>query len=594
MSAAFFGREEDVSRGVSQLVKNRFLAVIGPSGIGKTSLIQAGIIPALRAHQDSIFDPIVFCRFGDDPLSGLAKTRRLIAEHTNHGHLLLVIDQFEEVYTLVSEVDRQNALRELLTQVRDQRVGMLLALRSDFFPRLIEIPELARKVELSSILLGPLSHAGLLRAIVEPARLSGVFFEDGLVERIVADAGGDPATLPLLQIAMRSLVEGGRDRVITLSDYERLGSAQGSLSQMLERIWSSAEEPDRQRIRSLLLRLATPEGTRRAVPLDEFSEEDRPQVHRLVDERVLTMHLDPATHGTLVDITHDSIVRLWPRFAAWINEERDFLNFRRRISQAAELWASEKRDSSYLLSSGLLSQARELLKTRSNDLTLLERSFVEQSVHASDQFSAWKTLVRGLGFAKLEKELMEREERRTKIQDALSGLEKELRELESRKLQLSKQLDQQRQETETLTPNIFLSYASEDFPYGKPFYDKLKEQGLRPWLDREDLLPGVDWDREIVKQIRQSHFVLFCISKRSRTKRGYIQKELRTALEALQQIPLGQTFLIPVRLEECTVPDELSKYQYVDVFRIGEFDKLLKSMFIQWAESQQRVSVNKV
>jgi len=588
MSAAYFGREEDVSRGVSQLVKNQFLAVIGPSGIGKTSLIQAGIIPAIRAHQDSTFDPIVSCRFGHDPLSGLASASRLIAEHTNHVPLL-VIDHFEEIYTLVGEVDRQNALRELLLQLRDQRVGLLLALRSDFFAQLIVTPELARKVELSSIFLSPLSHADLLRAIVEPARSSGLFFENGLVDRIVADAGNDPAILPLLQIAMRSLVEGDRDRVITLSDYERLGAAQGSLSQVLERIWSSAEEADRHRIRSLLLRLVTPEGMRRPVPLDEFPEDDRPQIHRLVTERVLTMHLDPATQQALVEITHEAIVRLWPRYARWLDEERDFLNLRGRISDAAELWASANRDSSRLLSSELLSQARELLKTRSNDLTLLERSFVDQSVLASDQFSAWKALTRGLGFAKIEKELMQREKRRSIVQEELSSQEKQLRELEARKLQLSEQLDQLRQETDNLTPKIFLSYAREDFHYVKPFYDKLKEQGLRPWLDREDLLPGVDWDREIVRQIRQSHFVLFCISKRSRTKRGYIQKELRTALETFQEIPSGQTFLIPVRLEECTVPDELSKYQYADIFRNGEFDKLLKSMLIQWAESQEHV-----
>jgi hypothetical protein len=127
MSAAFFGREEDVSRAVGRLVKTRFLAVIGPSAIGKTSLIQAGIIPALRAR--GAFDPIVSCRFGHDPLSGLAKARHLIAHHTNHEHPLLVIDQFEEVYTLVGELDRQNALRELLLQIRDQRVGVLLALQ---------------------------------------------------------------------------------------------------------------------------------------------------------------------------------------------------------------------------------------------------------------------------------------------------------------------------------------------------------------------------------------------------------------------------------------------------------------------------------
>jgi TIR domain/Novel STAND NTPase 1 len=389
-----------------------------------------------------------------------------------------------------------------------------------------------------------------------------------------------------LQIWMPPLVEGSRDRIITLSDWSAL---RDSLSQYLERIWSSAEETDRQRIRSLLIRLVTSEGTLRAVPLDELPEDDRPQVHRLVNVHVLRLRLDQATQRTFVEITHAPLVELWPRYKGWLVEERDFLTLRGPISEAAELWASRKRDSSYLLSSWLLSQARELLETRSNDLTLLERSFVEQSVRASDQFSSWRALTRGLGFAKIERKLVEREERRTKLLDSLSSLEKQERELEARRLQLSEQLDQQRKETDALTPKIFLSYASEDFPYVKPFYDKLKENGLRPWLDREDLLPGVDWDREIVRQIKQSHFVLFCITQRSRTKRGYIQKELGTALKASQEIPSGETFLIPVRLEECTVPDELSKLQYADIFRTGEFEKLLKSMFVQWAKSQQRM-----
>jgi hypothetical protein len=466
---------------------------------------------------------------------------------------------------------------------------VLLALRSDFFHRLIETPEFAKKVELSSLLLGPLSRSDLLRAIVEPAKLSGLLLQDGLAERIIEDAGDVPAALPLLQIAMRGLVESVRDHVITLSDYEKLGSARGSISQMLERIWSSAKESDRQRIRSLLIRLVTPDGTRRAVRLDDVPEDDRPLVHRLVNERVLMMHSDPATQQTVVKIIHEAIFRLWPQYQVWLNEERDFLELRDRISDAAWLWVRANRDSSYLLSSGLLSRAKELLKNRSGDLTSLDCSFVEQSMRTNDQFSAWKALTRGLGFAKIEKELIEREERRTKLQDSLSSLEGQLRELEARKLQLGKQLDQQKEENDALTPKIFLSYASEDFPHVKPFYEKLKEHGLQPWLDREDLLPGVDWDREIVQQIKQSNFVLFCVSNRSRTKRGYIQKELRTALDAFQEIPSGQTFLIPVRLEECAVPEGLSKYQHADIFRTGGFDKLLKSMLVQWAQSQRHI-----
>ena len=136
--------------------------------------------------------------------------------------------------------------------------------------------------------------------------------------------------------------------------------------------------------------------------------------------------------------------------------------------------------------------------------------------------------------------------------------------------------------TQCRQPRVFISYVKEDFTRVEPLYDKLKEQGLNPWIDRVNLLPGVDWDREIVRQIKQSHFVLFCLSHRSLNKRGYVQKELRTALRVFEEIPTGQRYLIPVRLEECEVPDELSKYHFADIFRAGEFDKLLKSIFTSW------------
>ena len=135
-----------------------------------------------------------------------------------------------------------------------------------------------------------------------------------------------------------------------------------------------------------------------------------------------------------------------------------------------------------------------------------------------------------------------------------------------------------------MSPQIFLSYASEDFDEVKPLYERLKDQGLRPWLDRENLLPGVDWDREISREIKKSHFVLVCLSSRSLTKRGYVQKEIRTALRVFEEVPAGQTFLIPVRLEDCAIPEELIKYHYADIFREDGFEKLLKSIFTTWGE----------
>ncbi|HEY5030514.1 MAG TPA: TIR domain-containing protein [Candidatus Angelobacter sp.] len=586
----FFGREEEVTRSVQRLIDHGFLAVVGPSGIGKSSFISAGIIPALRASHYSLFDPIIFCRFGVDPVANLATALACIADRKDCQQVkpLLVIDQFEELYTVVDSVDRENVLHEIVPLIHDKRIAVLIALRADFFGRLIDTPVLARESELSTILLGPLSQANLRRAIIEPATDEGISFEDGVVDRIVADAGSDAANLPLLQILLFNLVKNCKDHVITLSDYHRQGDFHGTFDQTLEGIWRSFNESDQERIRSLMLRLATPEGTRRAVSLDEFSENDHQLVNQLVAQRVLTVYQDATSRQATVEVVHESIFRDWRRYAVWVEEEREFLKLRGRISDAATSWTKANHDSSYLLVGSLLSQARELLDSRHSYLTVLEHSFVEQSIKASDRFSAWKMLSRGLGLAKLEKEIIERDERRTKIRDELTRLEEQLRQMENRKTQLDDQLEQNRQELDSMAPKIFLSYASEDFPQVKPVYDELKQQGLCPWLDRENLLPGVDWDREIVREIKQSHFVLFFLSNRSLNKRGYVQKELRTALRAFEEIPSGQTYLIPVRLEECTVPVELSKYQFADLFRDGEFDKLLKSILTTWAESSAR------
>ncbi len=120
---------------------------------------------------------------------------------------------------------------------------------------------------------------------------------------------------------------------------------------------------------------------------------------------------------------------------------------------------------------------------------------------------------------------------------------------------------------------VFLCHASEDTGAVRSLYRQLQQSGFRPWLDQEDLLPGQEWNLEITKAIREAHVVLVCLSKRSE-KRGYVQKEIVRALDVADEQPESAIFLIPVRLEDCDVPDRLKRWQWVDLFREGGYAKL--------------------
>jgi hypothetical protein len=130
----------------------------------------------------------------------------------------------------------------------------------------------------------------------------------------------------------------------------------------------------------------------------------------------------------------------------------------------------------------------------------------------------------------------------------------------------------------TVEPKIFISYAKEDRAKVKKLYQRLKNEQLTPWIDMEDLLPGDDWERTILGAIRSAHFVIVFLSKHSINKRGYVQKEIKEALDLADRMPDGQIFIIPVRLNDCIVPERLVKWQWVDIYLANGFTKLVKTI----------------
>jgi hypothetical protein len=135
---------------------------------------------------------------------------------------------------------------------------------------------------------------------------------------------------------------------------------------------------------------------------------------------------------------------------------------------------------------------------------------------------------------------------------------------------------------------VFLCHASEDKPVVRGLYERLKHDGFAPWLDEADLIGGQVWDRAIKKVIRESDVVVICLSQQSVKKRGYVQKEIRRALDAADELPEDSIFVIPVRLDDCTVPEQLQQWQRIDLFRPTGYDDLVRSLRIRRAELDAR------
>ena len=136
-------------------------------------------------------------------------------------------------------------------------------------------------------------------------------------------------------------------------------------------------------------------------------------------------------------------------------------------------------------------------------------------------------------------------------------------------------------------PRIFLCHAKEDKPRVRELYHQLKAAGYHPWLDEEDLLPGQDWDLEIRRAIRGSGFFLACLSQKSLNRKGYVHKEIKMGLDELDQMPEGKIYLIPIRLEECEVPDRLESRHWVDLFEPNGFDKLVRALDYELGQRRQ-------
>ncbi|MCC7206834.1 MAG: protein kinase [Anaerolineae bacterium] len=419
----FFGREKLVQRLVKRLGENhrpaRFLAVVGPSGSGKSSVVKAGLVPALwrgdLPGSDRWF--VVEMAPGARPLDELeVALTRIAAARTDNlrehlernqngllrvaglilpndgSELVIVIDQFEEVFTLIQdEPARAHFLKLIHAAVTDprSRVRVIVTLRADFYDRPLHYPEFGELVRSHMETVLPLSAEELEEAVVKPAQRVGVTFEPGLAATIIADSNYQPGALPLLQYALTELFEQRDERLLTHKAYKALGGAVGALAQRADEIYLEQSLAGQEATRQMFLRLVTlgedAEDTRRRVPRSELLgvAVEGDVMDELIDTfaayRLLTLDHDRVTRSPTVEMAHEAILREWTRLQSWLEASRHDIHQQRILAAAAADWFRAGKDPSYLLRGARLEQFAGWAAETPIALTQKEREFVDVS-----------------------------------------------------------------------------------------------------------------------------------------------------------------------------------------------------------------------
>ena len=419
----FFGRNGDIQRLVEKLKATRFFAVLGPSGSGKSSVVRAGLIPRIRAGAlpDSDTWTIRVLTPGSHPLTALAahllrlfpqdtmqktldqmtadpRTLHLacslaLAERPPSELVIWVIDQFEEVFTLCrDEQERKQFLDNLLyaASIPDGRSMVVLTMRADFYSRCAAYPALSALIASQQFLVSPMDLDGLRQAIEEPAWRVGLEFEEGLVATVLDDVANEPGALPLLEHALLELWERRRGRMMTLEAYRKTGGVHGALAKRADTVYDAFSPQQQEIVRRIMLRLTAPgegtEDTRRRATITELvsspgeAEAIESVVRGMADARLLTAGADEQSGERLVDVSHEALIRSWPRLRKWIDEDRASLRLLRRVTEAAQEWQRLNRDEGGLYRGARLAQAMEWREHHEAMLNELEREFLDASV----------------------------------------------------------------------------------------------------------------------------------------------------------------------------------------------------------------------
>jgi WD40 repeat protein len=423
----FFGRDAFADQLAKAVAARPVVAVIGPSGSGKSSVVFAGLTPRLRAVGGWI---VASFRPGADPFEALtaplvplleptmSETDRLaerskltaalregtvklgdvlerIREKQDAApRLLLIADQFEELFTLTRDDASRRAFLDVLLsafpQVAESPAGLpavvlMPTLRADYLSQALSYPSLVEALQGTDLKLGPMSRDELRQAIERPAALHGVALEAGLTERILEDVGEEPGNLPLLEFALTRLWEEQEDELLTHDAYEAIGEVDGALATHAEEVVSRIGG-DTERIRQVFTQLVRPgEGTsdtRRQAIREELGEAGWALVTQLASEKLVVTDHDEQTGRDTVEVAHEALIREWPSLRRWMDLDRDFRRWQERLRGDLQAWEEMGRDPGALLRGAPLAVAKEWLSQRGPELSAAERDYIAASVEA--------------------------------------------------------------------------------------------------------------------------------------------------------------------------------------------------------------------
>ncbi|MEG3923803.1 nSTAND1 domain-containing NTPase [Microcoleus sp. T3_D1] len=372
----FFGRDELIRDLQKELAKDNFLAVIGTSGSGKSSVVLAGLIPKLKEQEPSLQS--VRITPSNEPLKQLEILLKVSEQHS-----ILVVDQFEELFTLCEDKANRQEFIDKLFHLAERR-KVVITMRADFLGECTFYPPLRKRIETRQKLVGPMEPAELITAMKMQADRGGLRFEAGLSHAILNDVQGEPGAMPLLQYALQELWKRRRGRWLCDEEYQAIGKVHQAIAKTADDFYNSLPAKKQEQIQNIFLRLTRLDknaiqgekrrDTRQRVELEDLVSsasnlaETKKLVQQLAGEgvRLVVTSRNETTGKEEVEVAHEALIRYWPTLQEWLSQNRSDLQLRENINQAAEDWHQHREQpdqNSYLIhQGGRLEDAQVLLK----------------------------------------------------------------------------------------------------------------------------------------------------------------------------------------------------------------------------------------
>ncbi|MEH2080095.1 MAG: CHASE2 domain-containing protein [Nostoc sp.] len=386
----FFGRDELIQELQKLLNRDKFLAVLGPSGSGKSSLVLAGLIPKLQQQNPDLV--LASLTPGSEPLEQLKKSESIVSDKS----AVFVVDQFEELFTICTDESKRNDFIDKLLDLA-QKQKVILTMRIDFLGECTHYRKLSKQIEEHLKIIGPMAANELGIAMKMQADQVDLEFETGLSNAILAEVEGEPGAMPLLQYALRELWIRRRGRWLCYEEYDAIGGVRKAIATIADKFYKARSKNEQEQVRHIFEQLTRidedfdpsnqydkPKDTRRRVERNQLViansnlNQTKNLVREIADARLVMTSTNKVTQRDEVELAHEALILHWPKLQEWLTQSRPRLKLQQQIRPTIKRW-QESQDDGELLRGGLLERAGEYLKEYPNAFTNQEKEFIEAS-----------------------------------------------------------------------------------------------------------------------------------------------------------------------------------------------------------------------